>query len=101
MASEAPVSTRDTTRDSRKTPAQWFCYLVGAALLVAGVLGFIADASFDTGTGPGELDGGSLIGFEVNGWHNLVHIASGLLLLLAAPKRASARTIALAFGLVY
>ena len=27
------------------TPAQWYCLLVGAALLLAGVFGFLADAS--------------------------------------------------------
>ena len=39
--------------------------------------------------------------FEVNGIHNLVHIASGLVLLAAFGRRAPARTVAIAFGLVY
>jgi hypothetical protein len=33
--------------------------------------------------------------------HNLIHVASGLVLLAASPKRASARAVALGFGLVY
>jgi hypothetical protein len=85
--------------DRRRTPAQWYCLLAGLSLLLAGILGFIVDSSFDTGDG---INGGKLLSiFEVNGIHNLVHIASGLLLLAASPKRASAKTVAIAFGLVY
>ena len=100
----AAAADRDrgvTTREDRggKTPAQPYCLLGGLALLGAGILGFIVDSAFDTGNG---VDGGKLLGiFEVNGIHNLVHIASGLLLLAASPKRASAKTIALLFGIVY
>ena len=85
--------------DRRRTPAQWYCLLGGIALLLAGILGFFADSAFDTGS---NIDGDRLLGiFEVNGIHNLVHIASGALLLAASPKRASARTVAIAFGAVY
>ena len=35
----------------------------------------------------------SFIVFEVNGWHNVVHIATGALLLLAAPKGPLAATV--------
>ena len=85
-------------RERGKSPAQLYCLLAGAALLLAGILGFLVDSTFDTG---GDIDGDALIGFEVNGWHNLVHIASGLLLLAAAPKRKSAKAVALVFGLTY
>lgn len=85
-------------RDRGRTPAQWYCLLAGAALLLAGIFGFIADSAFDTG---GGIDGDKLIVFEVNGWHNIVHLASGLLLLAASVKRASAKTVALLFGIVY
>jgi hypothetical protein len=92
------------------TPAQWFCLLAGATLLLVGLLGFIADASFDTagssdgdarGNADGQLQGDGFLGFEVNGWHNLVHIASGLLLLSAFRKAKTAKTIALVFGVLY
>ena len=91
------------------TPAQLYCLLAGLALLLAGIFGFIADATFDTGstTDPeggnvgGGLQGDSFLGFEVNGWHNLVHIASGVLLLAAFKRRAAAKTVALTFGVVY
>jgi hypothetical protein len=85
-------------RDRGRTPAQWYCLLAGAALLLAGILGFIVDSTFDTG---GDIDGDALVGFEVNGWHNIVHLLSGLLLLAASAKRASAKTVALLFGIVY
>jgi hypothetical protein len=92
------------------TPAQWFCLLAGATLLLVGLLGFIADASFDVagssdgesgGNADGQLQGDGFLGFEVNGWHNVVHILSGLLLLSAFRKRKSAKTIALVFGVLY
>ena len=93
------VDTKDDGRETGMTPAQWYCLLAGAALLLAGLLGFIADSNFDTGE---RIDGSKLLGiFEVNGFHNLVHIASGLVLLAAFRKRTPAKTIALAFGAVY
>jgi len=98
QAASGRGATTDRT-DRRRTPAQWYCLLAGLSLLLAGILGFIVDSNFDTGNG---INGGKLLSiFEVNGIHNLVHVASGLLLLAASPKRASAKTIAIAFGLVY
>lgn len=82
------------------TPAQWYCLLVGLALLLAGALGFLSDASFDTSTG-GRLQGDGFLGFEVNAWHNIVHLLSGLVLLAAFRRRGPAKAVALAFGLVY
>ena len=48
-----------------------------------------------------QLQGDGFLGFEVNGWHNVVHLVSGILLLLLASQRGSARLGAIAFGLVY
>jgi hypothetical protein len=89
---------RAFARDDRRTPAQWYCLLAGLSLLLAGVFGFVSDSSFDTGDG---VQGDLFLGFEVNAIHNLIHVASGLVLLAASPKRNSARAVALAFGLVY
>ena len=91
-------------RDSRvgkgtRTPAQWFCLIVGPVLILAGLFGFLADSAFDTGTE--NLSGEALLGLEVNGWHNVVHIASGVFLLAMAAKNATARTAALAFAAIY
>jgi hypothetical protein len=87
-----------TAFDRARTPAQWYCLLGGLTLLLAGLFGFIADASFDTGDG---VQGGSFLGFEVNGIHNLIHVASGLLLLAGSRSRAAARAVAIAFGATY
>ena len=86
----------DTRRDS--TPASLYAGLIGAVLLVAGIIGFFYSAAFGT---PGNVD--AVLGIlDVNGWHNLVHIASGALGLLAfASGPAASRTYALAFGAVY
>lgn len=82
---------------STTTPAQLYCTLVGAALVIVGILGFFYEASFDTALGITSEDIFGVL--AVNGWHNLVHIATGLLGLLAAGY--AARTYALAFGLIY
>src|SRR3712207_5716217 len=90
-------------RNRGRSAAQWFCLIVGATLVVVGLLGFIAEAKFDTSAGgdPGALDGENFLILEVNGWHNIVHIASGLFLLALAGKHRTARTAALAFGAIY
>jgi hypothetical protein len=93
----ASATTHDT-HAGKRTLAQWFCLLGGIAFLLAGIAGFAADSSFGTGDG---VDGGSLLGLEVNGWHNIVHIASGLLLLAGANTAPSARIIAIVFGATY
>ena len=95
---------------NKMTPAQIYCLAIGATLLLIGLLGFIADGTFDTsasgtdsegGNAGGALQGDSFLGFEVNGWHNVVHILSGIFLLASFRKRAAAKTAALAFGIVY
>jgi Domain of unknown function (DUF4383) len=86
----------DTYRDS--TPASLYAGLIGAVLLVAGIIGFFYSSAFGS---PGEVD--AVLGIlDVNGWHNLVHIASGVLGLLAfRAGPAASRTYAIAFGAVY
>ena len=92
-------AARDIDRNEGRTPAQWFAYIFGAVLLLVGILGFFADATFDTGQ---PLDGNRFLDiFEVNGIHNVVHVLSGLFLLAVAGKRKSAKTGVLAFGLIY
>ena len=93
------TDTRRAGETSDRTPAQLYSLVFGAVLLAAGIIGFIADSSFgNLGSG---VQGDKLIVFEVNGWHNLVHIASGALGLALAGRAASARAFALGFGAVY
>jgi Domain of unknown function (DUF4383) len=114
VGARSASAARETTtgRVSRRglTPAQWYCLLIGLALLLAGAFGFLADASFDTsgtadgdrtGNADGQLQGDGFLGFEVNAWHNIVHLLSGLVLLAAFRRRGSAKAVALAFGAVY
>ena len=92
------TTTASGTRADERTPAQWYCLLVGATLLLVGIVGFFVDSGFDTGS---NIQGDKLIAFEVNGIHNLVHLASGLVLLAVAGKRDTARLGAIGFGVVY
>lgn len=80
------------------TPASLYAGLIGAVLVVVGILGFFYSSSFGD---PGEVD--AVLGvFDVNAWHNIVHIASGALGLLAFMSGpAASRTYALAFGAIY
>jgi len=99
MSTAASTRGASAAHADARTPAQWYCYIFGATLLLVGIIGFAADAGFDTGT---DIDGDKLLGiFEVSGIHNLIHIASGAVLLALAPKRATARLAALGFGVVY
>jgi hypothetical protein len=82
-----------------RTLAQTFCLVTGIVLIAVGVLGFIF-GSPDFTVGPG-VSGEEFIVFEVNGWHNIVHLATGAFLLFMAAKPASAITGALVFGVLY
>lgn len=94
-----PRSASTPTERAGRTLAQIFCLAFGFALFAVGVLGFIfGGTNFDTGT---AVQGEELVVFEVNGWHNLVHIVSGLLLLAAAPNGPLAAGASIVFGLVY
>jgi hypothetical protein len=77
------------------SPARLYATLVGAVLVIAGILGFFYSGDFGS---PGEVD--DVLGLlAVNGWHNLVHIATGLLGIVAAGY--AARAYALGLGGVY
>src|SRR5262249_56280023 len=69
--------------------------VVGTVLTIAGIVGFFYSASFGS---PGEVD--KVLGIlDVNGWHNVVHLVTGLLGLVAVGY--AAREYALGLGLVY
>jgi Domain of unknown function (DUF4383) len=80
-----------------RTLAQAYCLLVGAVLVLVGALGFISDSHF----GSAHDGRGQFLGFDVNGWHNLVHIASGLFLLSMRREPFRARAAVLTFGVLY
>ena len=82
-----------------RTPAQVYCLVFGVVLVIAAIVGFFTNSSFDTGD---DAPRDALIGlFDVNGWHNVVHLLSGLAALAVAGSRPSARLFAFGFGGVY
>src|SRR5687767_12475530 len=81
------------------SPARLYAGLFGAVLVVAGIIGFFYESTFTDDKAVRDSVFGIL---DVNGWHNVVHIATGLLGLLAFGAGASAsRQYALGLGLVY
>jgi hypothetical protein len=72
-----------------------YATLVGGALVIGGIIGFFYSSSFGS---PGHVD--AVFGIlDVNGWHNILHIVTGGLGLLAAGY--AARQYALGIGVVY
>ena len=81
------------------SPARLYATLVGAVLVVAGIIGFFYEASFATGS---EIVSDDVFGIlAVNGWHNVVHILLGLIGLAAAGTTYGARTYCLVVGALY
>jgi uncharacterized protein (UPF0333 family) len=83
---------------STSSPARIYAMVVGVVLVAAGIIGFFYESSFTSDESVRKAVLGLL---DVNGWHNVVHIATGVLGILAARTLASARTYCLAFGIVY
>ncbi|MEA2474648.1 MAG: hypothetical protein QOE06_2563, partial [Thermoleophilaceae bacterium] len=80
-----------------RSPAQTYALVIGAALTVAGIAGFFYSTSFGK---PGDTD--AVLGvLDVNGWHNLVHLLTGLLGLAVAGSYTGARRYAVGFGAIY
>jgi hypothetical protein len=78
------------------SPARLYALVVGGTLTIAGIIGFFYEAEFTSDEGVRDAVFGIL---DVNGWHNVVHLATGLLGLAAAGY--AARTYALGLGLIY
>src|SRR4051812_6206137 len=80
-----------------RTPAQIYALVIGAVLVLAGIIGFFYSAAFrspgDTDAVPGILD--------VTGWPNIVHILSGAAGLALMGTAARARTYAIGLAVVY
>jgi hypothetical protein len=82
-----------------RSPAQVYALVFGVVLVAAGVLGFFYEASFSTGD---DAEAEKVLDIlAVNGWHNLIHIATGVVGLAVAGSYANARLYALGFGAIY
>jgi hypothetical protein len=79
-------------------PAQVVAITLGIVLIAVGLLGLAFDTSWGTGD---DLHRDTLIGLDVNGWHNIVHLASGLLLLAGAGSNARSRAVCRLFAVAY
>ena len=90
------ATTHHHADDRHIALARQFCTIVGIVLLAAGILGFFYNSSFTSDVN----DRSAVLGIlDVNGWHNLVHLATGAVSLLAAGRFP--RTWALVFGVTY
>jgi hypothetical protein len=100
MREAMPMEARSSAaRPPRRSPAQLYALVVGATLTIAGILGFFYSASFASGDGT-ERD--AVLGIlDVNGWHNIVHLLSGIAGLAVFRSYSASRGFALAFGAVY
>ena len=80
-----------------RTPAQRYALVIGLALTAAGIIGFFYSAAFGK---PGKVD--DVFGvLDVNGWHNLVHLLTGLLGLAVWRSYSASRKYAIGFGAIY
>ena len=99
------MATADTHRHrARVAPVRVAAYLVGAAFLVVGILGFIPGITtgYDQLSWTGHHSGAELFGlFQVSALHNIVHLAFGVAGLAMARLTATARTYLVVGGLVY
>ena len=80
-----------------RSAAQTWARLIGVTLVVAGGVGFAYSSSFGS---PGSVDGVFGI-LDVNGFHNLVHIFSGLLGLALAGSYSGARVYCFLLAAAY
>jgi hypothetical protein len=87
------------TTAERTTPAVLYAGVVGAVLTITGIVGFFYNADFTSNESVRDAVFGIL---DVNGWHNIVHILTGVLGLLAYGAGVqAARSYALWLGIVY
>ena len=85
--------------ESNENPARLYALIVGAGLVFTGIIGFFYEAEF---TNDKSVRDAVFHIFDVNGWHNLVHVVTGALGLLALAAGAyAARAYALGLGAVY
>ncbi|MEA2494580.1 MAG: hypothetical protein QOJ29_2491 [Thermoleophilaceae bacterium] len=86
------------TTGTSRSPAQVYALVFGAVLTIAGIIGFFYNSDFTSDKSVRDAVLGIL---DVNGWHNVVHISTGVLGLIAAGSYASSRAYALGLGAVY
>jgi len=81
-----------------KTLAQIYVMVLGTVLVLVGIVGFLVEPGFGIGDSAAR---GTLIVFDINGWHNVVHLLSGIIGLAMVGTAAKARLFAIGYGVVY
>jgi hypothetical protein len=93
----AESSMPDQPVTAPPSASRLYALVAGVLLCLLGVAGFFYDSSFDTGSGlASDYLAGTLL---VNGWRNVIYIATGLALVALAPR--APRPAALAVGALY
>jgi hypothetical protein len=87
------LTDRTTTRSLNQLLALGF----GAIYALVGILGFFVSTHVDFV----GRHGASLLGFDVNGLHNVVHLLIGIALISASRSAAAAKATNLTIGAVY
>ncbi|SRR5258705_9128436 len=77
------------------SPARLYATLIGALLVVVGIVGFFYSASFGS---PGDVENAFGV-LAIDGWSNVVHILTGAIGLMVAGY--AARQYSLWLGVVY
>ena len=88
------MATIDTSAGAR-TPAQWAALIFGVVYLAVGLAGWFVTNDFT-----GVDDEADLLGFHLNGAHNVVHLALGAVWLAASTRFDWARAVNALFGVV-
>lgn len=91
----ATLSPSARTGTATRTPAQLAALAFGAVYLLVGLVGWFVTTDF-----VGVDDDAHLLGFHLNGAHNVVHIALGLVWLAASTRLDWSRAINTLFGVV-
>lgn len=79
------MHTLALARRASLTAPQWFCLLFGVGLTLRGIFGLTMTE----------------FGAPSDGWHQVFHTASGVVLLAATARTGAARWAAFGFGVVY
>ncbi len=101
MARSMSIGDTGTTRPrsaSERHPTQWLALAVGLAFTGAGIAGFFV-TGFDEFAGRDTDE--TLLGFEINPLHNIVHILFGVAGLAMAKNYKSATTYLIGGGVIY
>jgi hypothetical protein len=81
-----------------KTLPQVYALTLGVVLVAVGIIGFLVEPSFGIGD---SAQRGTLMVFDINGWHNVVHLLSGIVGIALAGTAAKARLFCIGYGVVY